>query len=374
MNFPMPKKFLPAVLQLFFFCATLAHAADEQRWLLVFDTSAAMKKRLPAVEAEIKSLLLSSVDGKLRAGDSLGVWTFDEKLRLGQFPLTFWQPERAGATVTNLTAFLRQQPLAGDTKFAALQPMLNRIIADSERLTVLIFCDGTDEIHWSPYDDGINGTLAQTAAERKKSQQPLVILLRTQTGKYVGATVNFPPAPVNVPPFPLLPREIKTVSSNPPPVAVVAPKLVAPVASVTTSVPALVIVGTHVSSDTNDVQKYSSPASNVVAAAPPVKTNLPAPTNRAVAATKPAVATNLSLPTNPSVLVTVTNPPTSTNRASATVERVAEPFDKVLVGSGVVLMAVAAGLVFFLLGRRRRPRGSLITSSMQDDLPPTGRK
>jgi hypothetical protein len=141
MTFSTPMKFSRAILLVLFVCLT-AHAANEQRWLLIFDTSSAMKKRLATTEAEIGTLLLDSAGGKLRAGDSIGVWAFDEKLRTGQFPLIYWQPSQAAGTVTNLAAFVRQQKYSGSTKFNSLQPMLNQVIADSERLTILIFCDG----------------------------------------------------------------------------------------------------------------------------------------------------------------------------------------------------------------------------------------
>src|SRR6185295_6660377 len=67
-------------------------------------------------------------------------------------------------------------------------------------------------------------------------------------GKYVGATVNFPPLAANLPPFPLLPAEIKAMQPPPPPPPVVKPPPPAP---------PLVIVGTHVSSDPNDAVKYA---------------------------------------------------------------------------------------------------------------------
>ena len=371
LNFPMLKKFLPAVLLLLFLCAP-ARAAEEQRWLFVFDTSAAMKKRLPAVEAEIKSLLLSSIDGKLKTNDSLGVWTFDSQLHTGQFPLLWWQSERAALAASNLVTFVRGQKFSGDPKLDVLQPTLNRVIADSERLTVLIFCDGTEAIHGTPYDDSLNGALAQTSAERKKSQQPVVILLRTQMGKYVGAMLNFPPQPISAPPFPLLPREIKTIPSNPPPVVVAAPAPPKPVA------PSLIIVGTHVSSDTNDIGKFSAATNAPVATSSvvtmakmvAVKTNLP------VAVTKPVTAAVTKQPaplTNVAVITVATNPVPATNLVAAPTAS-AISFDKILVGGGGLLLVLAVGLVIFLLGRRRASRSSLITSSMQDDLQPPDRK
>ena len=64
------------------------------RFLFIFDTSSAMKARLPAMQTALDSLLATSLRGELRAGDSVAVWTFDLDLRTGQFPLQPWAPEK----------------------------------------------------------------------------------------------------------------------------------------------------------------------------------------------------------------------------------------------------------------------------------------
>lgn len=338
---------------------------QERRWLFVFGTSSAIKKRLPAVESEIKTLLLASTNALLAKGDSLGIWTFDDKLHLGEFPLTTWTPERSPLLVSNLTTFLRKQRFVGSHKPDALQPTLNRIIEDSERLTVVIFCDGSEQIHWTPYDQGINQALKQAAAERKKSAQPVVLLLRTQMGKYVGATVTLPPLTVNPPPFPLLPREQKPVVTNPPPViAPVVPKVTAP---------PLIIVGTHVSTNQNDL------TNRVVL--PITNTNV-APTNSSAAIPAGRAEKNSGQPKN--VLINASTIPATSNStkltppevtpavatnilAVATVTPPGDGLPKTLIYSGGALLLGAAGLLIFLLRPRRRPQNSLITSSMQEN-------
>jgi hypothetical protein len=52
---------------------------EPRRWLLVFDTSVTMKNWLPATTTEAEDLFISSMGGQLHEGDSVGVWTFDEK-------------------------------------------------------------------------------------------------------------------------------------------------------------------------------------------------------------------------------------------------------------------------------------------------------
>ena len=347
-----------------------AQTAPEERWLLVFDTSAVMKKRLPAVEAAVTGFFATSAAGQLHAGDSVGVWTFDQQLHAGQFPLTVWPPESAAGATSNLIAFIHAQRYEGRTTFAALQPALNRVIENSERLTVVIFCDGQNEITWTPYNDGINQTFRQSQAERKKARQPFVLLLRTQRGKFIGSTVNFPPCILNVPPFPALPVEVKPVPTNnpaPPPVRVaVKPPPV---------VPALVIIGTNISTNLADISKpitNAPPKSSVTTPRP--ETNSPA-SNRVAA--KP-----VHLPAPATAVTNIPPPVPETNIAgSATIRTnaiaAAESGDagtRVLLVLGGGLFVIALVLTVYLAARaRNRGRGSLITSSMNQDRRPPDR-
>ena len=338
------------------FCHPAAQAAQAARWLLVFDTSSAMKKRLPATESALKNFLASNGGGQIHPGDSVGVWTFDQQLRPGLFPLIHWSPANAGATTSNLVAFIRQQHFRGNTSFAALQPLLGEIVSDSERLTVLIFCDGQDEIKWTPYADGINRTFRQNLDERKNSRQPFVLLVRTQRGKPTGCTVNFPPGIVTIPPFPPLPLPPpppEATNDLPPLPASTAPRQLPP------AVPSLVIVGTHVSTNLADI-----PATNSNPPPKPVtSTNLVGQTNHPAA--KPAKIKN--------------DPRAKTEAATNTAGTVAAPDSSEarergwLSVIGALFIGALGLLVFLMVRSRRRDHGSLITASMDKDRrPPAG--
>jgi len=374
---PQPHRFFPArrwlsaALLALGLCALTASAApaipvvSPQRWLFVFDTSSGMKKRLPAVETQVRIMLTNDFVNTLHAGDSIGVWTFDERLHMGKFPLTIWNPKHAVQTASNLVSFVHKQSYSGASSFAALQPTLDSVIEDSERLTVVIVCGGEGEILWTPYSDGMNETLKQTREDRKKLKQPYVIVLRTQLGKYVGATVNFPPLAANVPPFPLLPSEIKAMQPPPPPpAAVVKPPPAAP----------LVIVGTHVSADTNDVAKFA--LTNQILAAIE-KSNAAASlaaTQSVVTAVVPVIATPAVKPVM-AVAVPVTNVPVTTVTNTVTTVIVDDPGTRLLTFVGVGLLGAAIALVVFLVTRgRATPRASLITTSMQSNPRPPEQK
>lgn len=331
-----------------------AQPTRPERWLLVFDLSSAMKKRLPATEEVLKNLFATGAEGRLQAGDNIGVWTYDRRIRSGQFPIAVWNPQEATTLTTNLIAFLRSQPFSADSQMAVLQPGLGSVIASSERLTIVIFCDGSSDITATPYDNGINQSFADAFAERKKSRQPFVVLIRTLSGKYIGCTVNFPPGTLNIPPFLAPPPPAVT---NPPPAVVVAPTKPLP-----TVVPDLIIVGTKVgTSDVALAQTVLPPKTN----APAIESPKSVAAANIAAPAMPVIHTN-SLPiTAPTpVAVQIPSPAPATNAVAATThERNISP----LIYIGVSLLAVVSLVVVLIVRAARRPQSSLISSSMQDD-------
>lgn len=345
------------------------------RWLFVFDTSTTMKKDLPGTEAVLNRFFSSNGEGQLEAGDSVGVWTFDKQLN-GQFPTFSWAPDQAAMTSSNLITFLHKQHYHTDSQLGVVFSSVNRIVAGSQRLTVVIFCDGQSEISGTPYDQGINQSFADAVAERKKSQQPFVVVLRTQFGKYIGCTLAFPPGAINLPPFPAPPPPPPVIPSSLHPVTVAPPVVV----------PSLVIVGKHVSTNLNEPPPVDVAVTNTsISTSAPGVVVIP-PTNHVVAVIKPAIAGSNAPATNhvavtppavpPPVLATpvamaaaTTNPATN---PSVAVTKSTEPDrpTKILIFVGIGLLVLAVTLVVIVLVRTgRRPHASLITSSMQDDPP-----
>ncbi len=348
----------------------------ENRFLFIFDTSADMKKRLPAERTELNQLLATSLGGQLHAGDSIGVWTFDRDLRAGQVPLQHWRPEDAANIAADINKFIGAQHYANVTRFNALQPTLNEVVHDSVRLTVLIFCDGGDQIQWTPYDTGINQAFQQRLAEQRKAHQPFVLVLRTQLGKYTGCTMNFPPGMVNLPDFPPLPPPPAPASTSP--TGSVSPPSPAPAVKPSVG-PPLIIIGRTVETNwppaplppparnpplvapTNAVP--AGPARPVVP--PPLPTN-PAPQIQSNATPPP---TNLFAPATPTNLIPVvpSHAVAATNAAAPPPENSGSRHRNLLV-IGVACLIGAMALAALAFARARRgERGSLISRSMKKD-------
>ena len=308
----------------------------DSRFLLIFDTSTDMRQRLPAVQNAVNTLLATSVYGQLHSGDSVGVWTFDRDLHAGQFPLQYWKPDDAPITASNIIKFVKKQHYLNKTDFAALLPALNQVVQHSERLTVLIFCDGKGEIHGTPYDIGINQIFQQRQRERQKERSPFVIGLRSQHGQYVGCMVSFPPEPVTLPIFPPLP--LPEVAPAPP-VADAPP----PPSPPRSSAPPLIIIGTP---RTNHVSPVLKPAPTNSPSMTAISTPATAATNKVeTPEIVPGVQTS-AVPVQPDV----TAAPVMTAKAAAPPESSRTGLGKAL---AVGVAFLAGGLVVFVFMSRR---------------------
>jgi len=310
------------------------------RFLFIFDTSSAMKKRVPATQYAVERLFFSVMNGQLEPGDSIGAWAFDRKLRAGDFPLQHWIPQNAAAIAADITNFVASQRYSKSTSFDAVMPGVNELIRNSEQLTVLIFCDGEGEMKGTPYDDSLNAIFKQHQAELGKAGQVFIVVLRSQLGEYTGYTINSSAIGVNFPGFPPLPpppQPLIPAKTNPPP----------PPPPVIQAAP-LVIIGTNV-------------GTNLIPPAPPkvVRTNPP-----------PA-----RVETNPPPAVEAAAPPTNTvpakiaetqTNAPAPPENHAGLSRKGALAIGAALLVAAVVVILFALFRTRKTdRGSLITRSMR---------
>jgi hypothetical protein len=299
--------------------------AVENRFLLIFSTSADMKRRAPMLQKTLDNLFVTGLGGQLHEGDGIGVWTFDQDLRTGQFPLQNWSADDAATIAADINSFVGKQRYSKATRFGALQPLLSQLVQDSDRLTVLIFCDGETAMSGTPYDAGINQIFQQRQDAQKKAEQPFIIVLRAQLGQYVGCTVDFPPTPVNFPEFPPLP----------PPPAPPAPTNEPPPPPKRVAAQSIIMIGTNT--------ETKPPSAPKPAGEPPP----PAVSQTNVMATPP---TNSAAQTN-TVALSSENSGLGSGGALAV---------------GAAFLVVAGGLTVFMLRRSRKGGdASLITRTMK---------
>ena len=408
MNPLQARHFFGTAWRLAAWCAVLLAAggvrgADDSqpaRFLLIYEASPAVKKNLPEFKQVLARLLSSNFQHEIQSEDDLAVWTVDQALHTGGFPLASWEPDEAEDYSERLADFFDHQKTSRHASLTAVQPLLNRVVKNSDRLTVVIFCDSQSRLAGTPYDSGVNDIITNAAAKVKDGPAALVLVLRAYHGQYLGCSVNRS-GTLNFPKFPPPPQPpaAPVVSKPPPP----APPAVGPVV---TPVAAMIITGTNETTNlpaaTRPVPAPTAPppapapAATNVTSAPAASPGAPLPpaavtVPKAVVASPPnpppAQAPPLSpLPAPVPVLPKPSPPPApavSVPSAAAPGSTPVAPETKpaspaagsppadasyvwpLTIGGGA--LAVAGALVAWLVVRARRPRGSLITSSMLND-------
>jgi hypothetical protein len=347
------------------------------RYLLVFDTSSSMKSRAKTVEDAAHALIVSGMYGQLRRGDTIGLWTFDDQLHTGLFPLQVWRPEERGKIAELVASFLANQKYKNKARFDAVMPALGQLVENSETITVLLFSDGETNIQGTPFDAEINSIYA----EFRRRAKVLITVLRAKRGRLFAATANPAPWAVEFPPYP---PEPQTTNAPPPKPAAEKPR---PMAA-----PIILDMSKPRPPETNPVPSVSAgpaptpptntttPAAEVKPVEPPPTVPAPAQIPAALGPPPPAQGTPATNPVPqaaggvsqavPSAPQQGAQPPAAT----APVQTPATaPAEKVIVGQGV-LLAVCAFLtlalvttVLLLVRQRMRQQDSPPTRPMERD-------
>jgi hypothetical protein len=335
----------------------LAHPLANERFLLVIETSAATEKRIENVQKVAGAIIASGLSGHMLPGTTLGVWTFNDQLSTGKFPLRIWTPESRQHTAREVAQFLQQQEFKKTPRLPGVQAALTNLLAQSDRITVIYISSGSQPITGTPQDKLIAETFRSNADKQRSLQMPFVTILRATKGQVVAAAVTTPPWSLEVPEYPDVPKPnpeaLKPPAPEPPPPQPVAPR-----------------TSPNVLSPTNVI--YLAETSPPPAIKPPVpEVRFEVPTNVAANVTAPPV---LPPPTNQPaelaaapIVAPTTNPPVV---GAVEGEPPAPPparFSMMTVlAGGVGLLLILLVILIFLLRRPPAPRQkiSLITDSL----------
>ncbi len=182
------------------------------RFLLVVDTSASMKRRAGDVLKIVDGIIASGASGQLRVGDTLGVWTFNEDV-YSDLPLQTWAVNEREQIASRTDDFLKQQRYAKTSRFDKLLPNLRDVIRASDIITIFIISNGEGKMKGTAFDQEINDLYQQNLKETKSHRVPIVTVLQAKGGRLLRYTVNAFPWPVVIPEVPIT---IKSVPAPPP--------------------------------------------------------------------------------------------------------------------------------------------------------------
>jgi hypothetical protein len=174
-------------------------APSSRRWLFVVETSKSMQRRADAVLGAVRGMLASDLNGQVEAGDTLGMWTFNEDLYAGRLPLQMWSPEAREDIMRRTVTFLKAQKYEKQSRFDKVVPALSRVIKDSELITVILISSGDGKVEGTAIDGRINEYYNQWRKQQQNARIPFVIVLRAKSGQLADYSLNTAPWPVELP-------------------------------------------------------------------------------------------------------------------------------------------------------------------------------
>ncbi len=296
-------------------CALLTPASFGQssnRWLFIYETSSSMRARSKAVEDVTHDLLSTGMHGQVQKGDTIGIWTFSDKLRAGDAPLQIWSPE-SGPTITQHTIqFLRAQQYGKSGSVNGAITNMARVVGGSDIITVFLFTDSEGVINGTPFDDTINQYYKDNYKDLKKADMPMVTVFRGERGYITTNTLNLAPWPVEIPPLPFRAPPKPVVKPHVEPTKPPPPPMAAPI----------ILDGRKPEStppaENNSPAPNTAPRSEAPVSAPPVAANPESPTSApAVVISAGTGAVEVPRSSGAMAAAPVQNPPAATETAAA---------------------------------------------------------
>jgi len=281
-----------------------AAAPPANRYLLVVETSHTMQRRKDGAIQVTHDLLASQMGGQLHRGDTLGVWTFNAELYAGKFPLELWGPNSATTAPGKVREFLQSQKWEKSANLEKAWPVLQRVIKDSDFITVILISSGEANLQGTPFDDQINPVYKTWRKQQADAKMPFVTVLRAQRGTIVDYSVSQAPWKAELPALPkeLLVKESPRKSAGTNAAAAAAPHPPAPM------LPPLIVSGKKPEATPQPKPATTNPtasAASVLPQPPDAAKGSPPPSENAIphgtdsSNTAPLVPTNSALPAVP---------------------------------------------------------------------------
>jgi len=217
-------------------------------------------------------LLHSGFNHEIKQGDSLGIWTFNQQLYTGRVPLQRWSKPLQHEIVSGTIDFLKSQKYEKQPTFASVRPALDKVIKDSELITVILISSGEEAMTGTPFDDKINELYKSWKVDQEKAKMPFITVLRAKRGKITGYAAVPAPWQIEMPAWPADPvaRAAETKSQT---------------AAQPSAVPSLIFSGKKAKPETTGSSETALAKAETASpkAAPASNTAAPTPADSAVA-------------------------------------------------------------------------------------------
>lgn len=160
-------------------------APTGNRFLFVLETSATMARLEHGGRQAVFDLIYSGVDGRMRRGDTYGIWTFNEQVFAGLYPMQIWDAKHNLEHASGAGRFLKAQKYEKEGRATNLLSQLQAVLRVAKDLNIFVITDGNTLMTGTPFDAEINAGIKQ-----RQPAKVFVTTLVARNGQFTAATVN----------------------------------------------------------------------------------------------------------------------------------------------------------------------------------------
>ncbi|MBI4660947.1 MAG: hypothetical protein HY735_19100 [Verrucomicrobia bacterium] len=169
------------------------------QYLFVIDTSFSMARKKQALADTVSELVRTGANGQMRAGETLGFWTFNEQVYENRFQPTIWSPDTTHVLAGQIARFVKAQRFEKQTRLEAAMSGILNAAKTSRALAVFLLGDGDSAITGTPFDRSINLLYKERYRDSQRARKPFVTTLVAIEGRFVAWSVALGSTGVRVP-------------------------------------------------------------------------------------------------------------------------------------------------------------------------------
>ncbi|MBM3823956.1 MAG: hypothetical protein FJ404_13915 [Verrucomicrobia bacterium] len=193
---PLGRRARSSLLWLWMWCAAAFHArgqepspasfAPSQRHIFIIDQALPMARHAAPTREAIEQILKEGLNGRIKTGDLLEVWTFGPEIQFRPVNPQVWMPELEQAIAHRLTSFLRNLRTERSSRLDRVFPALERARAEMSAISVYLFTDGQSKVQGSPWDMALNDILASQSGTSRRVRNPLMLSMESRDHSWVS--------------------------------------------------------------------------------------------------------------------------------------------------------------------------------------------
>ena len=160
------------------------------RFLFILETSSGMTKLEHGGRQAVFDLIYSGVDGRMRRGDTYGIWPFNEQVFSGLVPMQTWDPQKKLEQASAVGRYLRTHKYEKEGNFPLLMKQLQSVVRGAQDVNIFIVTDGNTAFAGTLFDQVINAGFEANRAQVQNGKKPLVVTLVARQGAFTAASVT----------------------------------------------------------------------------------------------------------------------------------------------------------------------------------------